>query len=135
MNEKSVILFDGVCNLCNATIQEIIRRDTQEKFQFASFQSHYGQNFLKERNLNSTDFNTFILYEPHIAYYTKSQAFIRVLRILGGSYSFLGRMMGILPTFLRDGVYSIISNNRYRWYGKMENCMIPTPELQKRFLS
>ena len=127
-----VVLFDGVCNLCNSTIQFIINRDENNEFKFASLQSNFGQAFLKERRLNQTDFTTMILIDEE-SFYTKSDAILRIFKRLKG-YRWM-RFFQIVPRFLRDATYSFISKNRYVWFGKQEvSCMLPTKELTSKFI-
>ncbi|MGM5631920.1 thiol-disulfide oxidoreductase DCC family protein [Apibacter raozihei] len=129
----SIIFFDGVCNLCNSTIQFLIKQDVNKQFKFASLQSETGQKFLQERELSDKQFNSIIFYEPNQAYYTKSTAALKIAQKLGFPFN-LAQVLYILPSFIRDWGYSLIANNRYRWFGKKESCMIPTPESKDRFL-
>lgn len=126
-----IILFDGVCNLCNRSVQFIIKRDKEGRFRFASLQSATGQEILQEFNLPQNDFNSFILYEQGKVY-TRSDAALRVSSQLKG-WKWTS-MFRILPKFLRDAVYNLIARKRYKWFGKREECMVPTPELKSRFL-
>jgi predicted DCC family thiol-disulfide oxidoreductase YuxK len=129
---KPVILFDGVCNLCNASVQFIIKRDSKKSFMFSSLQSDAAQAILLQYNLENLDFNTIILIEGGVVY-DKSTAILKIIRRLSGFYK-LGYIFIIVPKFIRDFVYKIISNNRYKWFGKRATCMIPTEELKLRFL-
>jgi len=130
--EKPVVLFDGVCNLCNRSVQFIIKRDKKKKILFASLQGKMGQEVLKKFNLPADDFNSFILVQgDHI--YTRSTAVLRMLKKLGRGWNFLYVFI-IVPKFIRNAVYNWIARNRYKWYGKRDECMIPTPELRERFL-
>jgi predicted DCC family thiol-disulfide oxidoreductase YuxK len=127
-----IILFDGVCNLCNRSIQVIIKNDRKKFFRFASLQGKLGQEVLKKHQLQTDQLHSFILLEgDHI--YTKSTGALRIFRELGGGWKLLYGFM-ILPRFIRDAVYNFVSRNRYKWYGKREECMLPTPELKERFL-
>ena len=128
-----IVLFDGVCNLCNSTVQFIIKRDTHNQFKFSSLQSEYGQNFLKERNLDSSDFKSIILYEPEVAYYTKSKAALKIAQNLGFPYNLLSVFL-LIPSFIRDWIYSLISKYRYHLFGKKDSCMVPTPENKRKFI-
>lgn len=128
-----IVLFDGVCNLCNSTVQFIIKRDTHNQFKFSSLQSEYGQNFLKERNLASSDFQSIILYEPEVAYYTKSTAALKIAQNLGFPYNLLSVFL-LIPSFIRDWIYSLISKYRYHLFGKKDSCMVPTPENKRKFI-
>ncbi|MXO35240.1 MULTISPECIES: thiol-disulfide oxidoreductase DCC family protein [Apibacter] len=128
-----IVLFDGVCNLCNSTVQFIIKRDKHNQFKFSSLQSEYGQNFLKERNLDSSDFKSIILYEPEVAYYTKSTAALKIAQNLGFPYNLLSVFL-LIPSFIRDWIYSLISKYRYHLFGKKDSCMVPTPENKRKFI-
>jgi predicted DCC family thiol-disulfide oxidoreductase YuxK len=127
-----VVLFDGVCNLCNRIVQFIIKRDKKKQFLFASLQGKTGQEVLKKFNLPANDFNSFIVLEGN-KIYTRSTAALRMLRKLGGGWNLFYGFI-ILPRFLRDAVYNQIARNRYKWYGKRNECMVPTPDLKERFL-
>jgi predicted DCC family thiol-disulfide oxidoreductase YuxK len=130
--DQPVILFDGVCNLCNSSVQFVLRRDKKKQFLFGSLQGMYGQDVLKEQNMPADDLHSFILKENNVIY-TKSTAALRVLKILGGGWKLLYIFI-IIPKFIRDGVYGFIAQNRYRWFGKKEECWVPTPEWKNRFL-
>lgn len=130
--EKRIVLFDGVCNLCNAAVQFIIDRDSEGKFVFTSLQSPTGSALLEKFGLSTTNFDTFVLIEND-SIFTKSTAALKVARQLDGLWK-LTYILIVVPAFLRDAVYGFIAKNRYRWFGKEENCRIPTPELKQRFL-
>ncbi len=132
MSDNPVILFDGVCNLCNAAVQYVIRHDPKGLFRFASLQGETGQQLLAKYALKQADFDSFVLIDQNTAF-TKSTAAIRAARQLSGIAKILGGFI-FVPTFIRDGIYDWIAKNRYRWFGKKETCMIPTPELENRFL-
>lgn len=132
MNLKPIILFDGICNLCNGAVQFVIRHDPDEIFLFASLQSEAGQQLLKQYNLPSTDFGSFILIQDN-KIYTKSSGALKVAKQIKGAWSCLS-IFTIVPKFIRDAVYTSIAKNRYRWFGKKDSCIIPTPELKARFL-
>ncbi|TDQ31335.1 thiol-disulfide oxidoreductase DCC family protein [Zeaxanthinibacter enoshimensis] len=130
---KKIILFDGVCNLCNGAVQFVIRRDHSHQFVFASLQSRVGQQLVLERGINTEELDSIILIEPSVAYYAKSDAALKIGQAFGGGWKLLALLEGI-PRPIRDGIYDLVARNRYRWFGKKEACMIPTPELQSRFL-
>ena len=127
-----IIYFDGVCNLCNASIDYIIRRDRKRIFRYVSLQSKEGQELLRRENLPSDDYKSFIL-EDGDKVYIKSSAALRVMRQLGGFYT-LSSIFLVIPRTLRDWVYSIIANNRYKWFGKRSTCRLPSPEESELFL-
>ena len=128
-----VLLFDGVCNLCNASVQWVIERDPEGFFRFASLQSDAGQAFLKKFNLPADELNTVVLVDGEKAY-TRSDVPLRIFKKLGGWWSLL-QVFFVVPRPIRNAVYDWIAKNRYRWFGKKEACWLPTPELKGRFLS
>lgn len=132
METSKIILFDGVCNLCNSSVQKVIKNDSKNIFKFASLQSHFGQRFLNENQLNSEEFDSIILIDGD-QFYTSSDAALRIGKELKGIYKISSFLLWI-PKFIRDGVYRIISKNRYRWFGKQNSCWIPTKELQDKFI-
>ena len=132
--EKKIILFDGVCNLCNSSVQFVIKRDKKDQFRFAPLQSDVGQKLVQERGIDTTMIDSIILIEPQVAYYTKSDAALKIAQQLSGAWPLMGVFLGV-PSGIRNVVYDWIAKNRYRWYGKRDECMIPTPELKEKFLS
>lgn len=128
---KSVILFDGVCNLCNSFVNWIIRHDRHNRFVFGSLQSAGATGLLKDV-LGLKDIKTIVLIENGKKY-IRSTAALRILKGLGRQWSFFYVFI-IVPPFIRDTLYKFIAKNRYRWFGRTEDCMVPTPELQNRFL-
>ncbi len=130
---KKIVLFDGVCNLCNNAIQRIIKNDKKDIFRFASLQSDLGKKLVAERGMDPEEIDSIILIDPGVAYYKKSTAALEISRELSGGYSLLKNFL-FLPEVIRDGVYDIIATNRYKWFGKKDQCMIPTPELKAKFL-
>jgi predicted DCC family thiol-disulfide oxidoreductase YuxK len=131
-NKQPIILFDGVCNLCNGAVQYVIKHDAQKQFQFASLQSNFGQQVLAKHNLSNADFSSFILLKNG-KIYLKSTAALLVAKQLKGAVSWL-YLFRVVPTFIRNGVYNIIAKNRYKWFGKQDACWLPTTELKARFL-
>ncbi|MEZ5058885.1 MAG: thiol-disulfide oxidoreductase DCC family protein [Saprospiraceae bacterium] len=129
---QPVLLFDGVCNLCNSSVQFIIKHDPEGKFKFASLQSDYGQEMVKKFGLEKENLETVILIDGEKAY-KKSTAALEVTRRLGGFWA-LFYVFRLIPPFLRDGIYTWVANNRYKWFGKKDQCMIPSPELKNRFI-
>ncbi|MGM0875530.1 MAG: thiol-disulfide oxidoreductase DCC family protein [Bacillota bacterium] len=132
-SDEPILLFDGVCHFCNHTVQFVIRHDKREKFRFAALQSSRGQELLKKFDLPTNDFDSFVMITNN-TFYTKSTAALQVCLVLGGLWRIL-YVMKVLPMPLRDRIYTILAKNRYRWFGKEDSCMIPSPELRKRFLS
>lgn len=130
---KHIILFDGVCNFCNTTINKIIEKDKQDLYVFASLQSEIGQEILQHIGVDKTT-DSIVLYQPGVAYYLKSDVVIQVARELGGKYYLLS-WLRIFPKFFRDIGYDYFAKNRYKWFGKKDACMIPSPEVKAKFLS
>ncbi len=128
---ERIVLFDGVCNLCNHSVQFIIKRDVSRKFKFASLQGETGNRIITKYGL-APDLNSFVLIENDKVY-MKSTAALRVCRELKGAWKLFAILM-IIPTNSRDYIYDIIAKNRYTWFGKKNSCMLPSPELKKRFL-
>ncbi|MGZ5282470.1 MAG: thiol-disulfide oxidoreductase DCC family protein [Bacteroidia bacterium] len=131
-NSNPVLLFDGVCNLCNGAVQFVIKRDKKAIFRFAALQSETGQKILAQNHLPQSEFETFILIADH-KIYTKSTAALEVAKMLGGIWK-LFYFLIIIPKPVRDFIYTLIAKNRYKLFGRKEACMIPTPELKSRFL-
>jgi predicted DCC family thiol-disulfide oxidoreductase YuxK len=130
---KKIILFDGVCNLCDSAVQFIIKNDRKDIFRFVALQSDLGQEIQKKIGVNSKDIDSIILYIPQIAYYNKSLAAIKIASDLSGFYSFMV-IFEIFPQKFSDYIYDYIAKNRYKWYGKKQSCMMPTAELKSKFL-
>ncbi|GAB3518676.1 thiol-disulfide oxidoreductase DCC family protein [Emticicia fontis] len=128
-----VILFDGVCNFCNASINFLIDRDKKGAFKFAALQSEPGREILAKYHITSvTEFDSVIL-EKDGKLYQKSDAALEIARNMDGAWRLL-YVFKIIPGFIRDFVYDLVAKNRYRFMGKMDACRIPTPELRARFL-
>lgn len=132
--DKKIILYDGVCNLCNASVQFVIKRDTKDVFRFVPLQSHLGNKILNHIGINREQTESIVLYEPGKAYFYKAEAALKIINEFGGLY-YLLNILQILPKFISNTVYDYIAKNRYRWYGKQESCMMPTPELAAKFLA
>lgn len=130
---KKIILFDGVCNLCNQAINTVIDHDKSDIFRYASLQSKWGQKLTAERQIDTSIIDSIILIDPGKAYYIKSTAALEIAKDLSGGYSFLKHFL-LFPEGFRNAVYDLIARNRYKWFGKKENCRIPTPELKAKFL-
>jgi len=130
--DHPIILFDGVCNLCSGIVLFTIRKDPQGIFKYAPLQSEVGQSLLKQFNLPMDDYHSFILIEGN-RYYRKSTAALRVARRINGLWSILYASI-VVPRLIRDFIYDIVVKNRYRWFGKKEECLIPTPDIKSRFL-
>jgi predicted DCC family thiol-disulfide oxidoreductase YuxK len=128
---RRIILFDGVCNFCDSSVQFIIKRDLNGAFQFAPLQGETGKKLLNELDLKENLDS--IVYIEDDRYYKRSAAALKVCENLGGVWR-LFVIFKIIPTPIRDIFYDIVAKNRYKWFGKKESCMIPSPEIRSRFL-
>lgn len=132
-DHKILVLFDGVCNLCNASVQFIIRRDRHDRFRFASLQSDAARAILQRFHVAPESMHSVIVIDGDRAY-ERSDAALHIAARLGGIWRLLS-FLRIVPRPLRDLLYNWIARHRYSWFGKRNECMIPTPELRSRFLS
>jgi len=132
--DKKIVLFDGVCNLCDEAVQYIIRYDKKDVFRFASLQSELGQTILNHLGIATQHIDSIVLYERGVAYFYKSEAALEIAKELSGIHIFL-IIFRIIPVFFRDMIYDYVAKNRYKWYGKKEKCMLPTSELKNKFLA
>jgi len=130
---KEIILFDGVCNLCNGAVLFIIKRDRDDVFRFVSLQSELGKEIIRYIGVDVSKTDSIVWYKPGEAYYYKSDAALMIINHFGGIWGLLN-VFKIIPASLRNLFYDFIAKNRYNWFGKKESCMIPTPELQQKFL-
>lgn len=127
-----VVIFDGECNFCSSIVAFVIKRDGRGVFRFTPFQSETGKALLEGHGVRDGYFDSFILVDEG-RLYTKSDAALRLFRRLGGLWS-LAYALIVVPGFVRDAVYDFVARNRYRWFGKKDECMIPGPEVRERFL-
>jgi len=132
LDKFKIILFDGVCNLCNSSVNFIIDNDHKNVFKFTSLQSEKGIDLLKKYDLLDKNIDSVILVENDKAY-VKSDAALKIAKTLGGKYKMFYGLI-ILPAFIRNFFYDIIAKNRYKWFGKKDSCRIPTLELKSKFL-
>lgn len=132
LNSENIILFDGVCNLCNGVVKFIITRDKNNKFKFAALQSTAGQTLLKKFDLQTTNFTSFVLIKGE-NYFLKSSAALKMMKELGGIWK-LFYVLIVIPGPLRDFVYDLLAKSRYSIFGKRDTCMIPTDNVKERFL-
>ncbi len=132
IKKHKIILFDGVCNLCNSSVVFVIKRDKKDVFKFAPLQSDIGEELVKKHGIDTSKTDSIILVDGD-THYIKSSAALRIAKHLSGGWSLLYGFM-IFPAFMRNWGYDFIARNRYKWYGKRESCMIPTPELKAKFL-
>ena len=131
---KKLILFDGVCNLCNSSVLYVIKHDKNDVFLFAPLQSKVGQKIISYYNIDTSKTDSILLYSESNGISSKSTAALKIALKLGFPRSLLSVFL-IIPSFIRNWVYNYIAKNRYKWYGKKDNCMIPTPNLQSKFLN
>ncbi|WP_298781709.1 thiol-disulfide oxidoreductase DCC family protein [uncultured Polaribacter sp.] len=131
---KKIILFDGICNLCNNSVLKVINNDKQNTFMFASLQSKVGQEIVNFLKIDITKVDSIILYEPGISYDIKSTAAIKIMNDFSGIWK-LSYLFWVFPESFRNFFYDYISKNRYKWFGKKESCMIPTSKLKSKFLN
>jgi predicted DCC family thiol-disulfide oxidoreductase YuxK len=133
-----IVLYDGVCGLCNSLVQFLIKRDKRGALRFASLQSDFAAKVLGRHGINPADLDTFHLVvnydQPDERVLSRGDAVLRAWRELGGSWNTLARIGQVIPRALRDLLYNFIARNRYRVFGKHETCMLPDPSQQHRFL-
>jgi len=127
-----VILFDGVCNMCNRFVQFVLKRDKNKTFQFASLQSEYGAGLLKHFNLSLANFDTVVVYDGG-KIFTQSDAVIKILSNLNEIWK-CAFILKTIPGFIRNAIYRLFARNRYKLFGKSEQCMIPTEDVKDRFV-
>jgi predicted DCC family thiol-disulfide oxidoreductase YuxK len=132
IDQYSIIYFDGVCNLCNASVDFIIKRDSKKQFRYASLQSEAGQKILADNQFNKDDYDSFILHHKGKTY-IKSTAALKVALIIGFPLNLMGIFL-IIPPIVRNWVYEWIAANRYKWFGKKETCRLPSKEERALFL-
>lgn len=130
---KQLILFDGVCNLCNSSVQFVIKHDTKNTFVFATLQGKIGQQIKEQFNLEPSKLDSILLFTQDGNLYSKSTAALKIAKDLRFPVN-IWRIFLIIPKGIRNWVYDWVAKNRYRWFGKRDACMIPTPELQSKFL-
>ncbi len=130
---KQLILFDGVCNLCNSSVQFVIKHDKKDKFLFTALQSNVGKKIIQEFNIDTSKTDSILLYSPDKGLSLRSTAALNIAKQLRFPINTLIIFI-IIPNFIRNWIYDLIARNRYKWYGKMDDCMIPTPEIKAKFL-
>ena len=131
---KKLILFDGVCNLCNNAVLKIIRQDKNDIFLFTSIQSNVGKNIINELGIDISKIDSIVLYIPGGNYYIKSEAVFKIANEFKGAWKII-QIFRIFPDFLNNLFYDFVARNRYRWFGKKEECMIPSEKLNSKFLN
>ncbi|WP_025028323.1 thiol-disulfide oxidoreductase DCC family protein [Caldalkalibacillus mannanilyticus] len=128
---NKIVLFDGECNFCDKSVQFIIKRDPQGVYKFAAQQSDIGKELIKKYNIPE-NINSFILVDQETCYF-KSSAALRICKDLKGAWKVFYALL-VVPKPIRDAVYGIVAKNRIKWFGKRDHCLIPSPEIRKRFL-
>ena len=132
MKAQPIILFDGVCNFCNGAVNFIIKRDKKSTLKFAAIQSSLGQQILNDYHLPSNFLSSFVfIHKGHL--YTQSTAALKVCKYLDGLWPLFYGFI-IVPKFIRDAIYKLIAKNRYRWFGRKDQCMVPDAGVRHRFL-
>lgn len=131
-DNHKIILFDGVCNLCNGAINFVIKKDKKNIFKFAPLQSEEGKELTSRFNIDTSKVDSIILIDGD-KYYEKSSAALHIAKNLEKAYPLLFGFM-VVPKFIRNSVYDYVATNRYKWFGKKESCMIPTEELKSKFI-
>ncbi len=132
LDHHALILFDGVCNLCNSSVNFVIDRDKHGRFRYASLQSGVGSYVMQRFGLSSQETDSVVLIENHTIY-LRSTAALRIARQLSGPVKLLYSFV-MVPRLIRDPVYNVIARNRYKWFGRREECRVPTPELSSLFI-
>ena len=132
MNNHKIILFDGVCNLCNSSVNFIIDRDKKNIFKFAALQSESGQKLLDKFGLNQNDFDSVVLVDEN-KFYSKSTAALKIVKEFPSLWKALYVFI-VIPVPIRNFFYDLIAKNRYRWFGKKDSCRMPSPELKNKFI-
>ena len=130
---KKIILFDGTCNLCNNAVIFIIQRDKNNEFLFTPLQGETGKKLCEERHIDTQKIDSIVLINPGKAYYVKAQAAFEIAKNLKGM-SWVRLFEWLLSERMANTLYDIIARNRYKWFGRKPKCMVPTPELQNKFI-
>lgn len=130
---KKLIIFDGVCNLCQTSVQYVIKHDKKNVFMFTALQSEVGKQIIKKFKIDTIKMDSIILFSPDNGIHYKSTAALKIASLLGFPTNMLTVFL-VIPAFIRNWVYDYIAKNRYKWYGKKNACMIPTPDLKNKFL-
>lgn len=127
-----IVFFDGVCNLCNASVNFIIDRDPHSKFKFAALQSDIAKEMLPDFKIDPNELESFVFYEDNKVY-RRSRAALEIARRMRGGWPLFYAFV-VIPGFVRDAIYNFVARNRYKWFGRQDSCRMPTPELSSRFL-
>ena len=133
LESQPILLFDGVCNLCNGAVQFVIKNDKKHRFRFAALQSEAGAALLKAYGLSQNTLDTFVVITKDKSL-TRSSAALEVAKTIGGLWAF-AYIFIVIPKFIRDTIYNWVARNRYRWFGRYDTCMVPSPEIRDRFIN
>ena len=128
---NNVIFFDGVCNLCNSSVNFVIDRDAKGVFKFSTLQSSFAKRMLEQNGFNSLELESIVFYSDN-KFYKRSRAALEIAKKMSGGWPLMYAFI-IVPGFLRDAIYNLIAAKRYQWFGRTDSCRIPTPELESRF--
>lgn len=129
----NLVIFDGVCGFCTKLVQFILRHESDHVFRFAPMQSTTGSRIMRELGIDPSDAETFVVISGGEAF-TRSDAALRLMNHLRGGWKAL-RILGVLPRPMRDWAYGVVARNRYRWFGRFDQCMVPSPEIRERFIT
>ena len=130
--QEQIVIFDGVCNLCSHSAQFILRHDRLHAFKLATAQSATGRALLIDRSLDPDELETFVLLKQG-RIYVRSDAALEIAKELDWPWRALA-VLRVIPRMFRDPLYNVVARNRYRWFGKMDQCMVPTEEIRSRFV-
>jgi predicted DCC family thiol-disulfide oxidoreductase YuxK len=130
---KQLILFDGVCSLCNRSVQFVIKHDKNNKFVFTALQSDVGIRIIKDFNIDTRKTDSILLYTPDKGLSIRSTAALNIAKHLRFPINTL-IIFKVIPNFIRNWIYDLIARNRYKWFGRMDDCMVPTQEIKAKFL-
>ncbi len=129
---NNIVFFDGICNFCNNAVNFLIDRDPNRTFKFASLQSDLARGVLPKYGVDPSKMHSIILLKNG-KMFQRSSAALEITKNMSGAWPLLG-LLKIVPVFMRDFFYNFIANNRYKWFGKLDSCRMPTPEIRERFL-
>lgn len=132
MQQDNIVVFDGLCNFCSKSVEFIIKQDKKAIFRFAAIQSRTGGELIRQFGMDPNDIKTFMLVKGGKAY-MRSEAVLQIVKQFQAPWRFLS-VLRLIPRPVRDWAYTLFANNRYRWFGKMEKCMVPSPDINARFL-
>ena len=127
-----LLIFDGVCNLCNSSVAFIIRHDEKKRIRFSPSQSEFSKKLLAQKNITSFYSSSVILFHNN-KFYTKSSAVLHIAKLMGWPFKILFIFI-VIPYPIRDFIYKMIARNRYKWFGKKDKCMVPSEEVRERFV-